>query len=570
MKFTPPSLFKILFVTIAVMVGSATFGYSASVTLTWDANVPAPEGYRVFVRQGSQGYDYAHPIWEGSQTLCKLTGFVDGDTYHFVVRAFDGDLESADSQEVAYTPAAASNQAPTADAGQSQTVDEGATVTLDGSASSDADGSIASYQWEQTGGTAVNLDNSSQARATFTAPDVANDGETLTFSLTVTDNTGSSAVATTSVNVVNSAAVDSGGDGGSNPAGSQAGTDPTAAGGNTAPHAPTIDALAPAGRVSLTHMLVAGGYADADNDAHSQSQWQISTVSDFSTLVLDDTSHSQLTAYTVGAMVLDADTVYYWRVRFIDARHGVSDWSPTATFTTIAADQSDDTNLDGVPDAQAVDGSVDVDEDGIPDVQEADIMSVHTVEGQTIVGVKSDSDKAGVVAVRSIPSATIADQSVKMAFGLVGFKLYLQDGVTTASVTLYFSKPVPQGAKLYKYNLDSGWQVYENAVFAADGRSATLVLTDGGPGDEDGVANGVIVDPTGVAYPDSTAAGGVSLTTGATSGGGGGSGCFISTGIGGLGPLETIVSKAALWMTLILLAAGIGFAAVLLKLDKND
>jgi hypothetical protein len=260
-------------------------------------------------------------------------------------------------------------------------------------------------------------------------------------------------------------------------------------------------------------------------------------------------------------------------VRFIDARHGVSDWSPTATFTTIAANQSDDTNLDGIPDAQAVDGSVDMDGNGVPDSQEARIMSFHTVEGQAIVGVESDSQKVSLVAVRSIPSATIADQSVKVGFGLVGFKLYLPDGVATTSVTLHFSKKVPQDAKLYKYNLDSGWQVYENAVFASNGKSVTLVLTDGGPGDEDGIVNGVIVDPSGVAYPDSTTSADDSLTTGATSGGGGsggGGGCFISTGADGLGLLGTIVSRAALWMALILLAAGIGFAAVLIKLDKND
>jgi hypothetical protein len=66
--------------------------------------------------------------------------------------------------------------------------------------------------------------------------------------------------------------------------------------------------------VDLTPVLVSGVYFDADNDDHFQSQWQISTESDFSTLVLDETSKTQLTAYTVGEMVLDVDTEYYWRV----------------------------------------------------------------------------------------------------------------------------------------------------------------------------------------------------------------------------------------------------------------
>jgi mevalonate kinase len=62
---------------------------------------------------------------------------------------------------------------------------------------------------------------------------------------------------------------------------------------------------------------------------------------------------------------------------------------------------------------------------------------------------------------------------------------------------------------------------------AADGKSITLMLEDGGMGDEDGVQNGVIVDPSGIAYTDSDSA---SLSTGGvSSGGGGGGGCFITT-----------------------------------------
>jgi chitinase len=547
MNFAPPRLLKILFATIAVMLGSATLGFCANVTLTWDASTPAPQGYRVFVREGSQAYNYAHPIWEGAQTVCTLIGFVQGVTYHFVVRAFEGNLESADSKEVTYTPGAATSET-TSSATASATIDtdgDGVPDILD-RFPNDA------TEWVDTDGDGIGNNQD---------PDDDNDGMPDAWEIAHGLNP-----------LVNDAALDADGDGVSNLAEYQAGSDPTAAPGNTAPNAPTIDTLTPTGRVSLTPVLVAGGYADTENDAHSQSQWQISTESDFSTLVLDDTSQSQLTTYTVGEMVLDTDTVYYWRVRFIDARHGVSDWSPTATFTTIAANQSDDTNLDGVPDAQAVDGSVDMDGNGVPDSQEARIMSFHTVEGQAIVGVESDSQNVSLVAVRSIPSATIADQSVKVGFGLVGFKLYLPDGVTTTSVTLHFSKQVPQGAKLYKYSLDSGWQVYENAAFASNGKSVTLVLTDGGPGDEDGIVNGVIVDPIGVAYPDSTTSEGVSLTTGATSGGGsgGGSGCFISTGADGLGPLGTIVSQAALWMALILLAAGIGFAAIMLHNHRSS
>ena len=61
-----------------------------------------------------------------------------------------------------------------------------------------------------------------------------------------------------------------------------------------------------------------------------------------------------------------------------------------------------------------------------------------------------------------------------------------------------FGKRVAKGANLYKYLTDSGWQVYDYAVFAPNRKSVTLMLEDGGAGDEDGVVNGVIVDPIGV------------------------------------------------------------------------
>jgi len=82
-----------------------------------------------------------------------------------------------------------SNIAPTADAGLDQSVEPWSTVTLDGSLSTDSDGTISSYSWTQTAGTAVTLSGASTVNPTFQAPaSVA--GGTLTFSLSVTDNSG--------------------------------------------------------------------------------------------------------------------------------------------------------------------------------------------------------------------------------------------------------------------------------------------------------------------------------------------------------------------------------------------
>jgi len=81
------------------------------------------------------------------------------------------------------------NQAPAADAGADQTVNEGDQVNLDGSATADPDNwpDTLTYAWAQTAGTAVSLTGAGTATPSFTAPNIWNGDEVLTFELSACD-----------------------------------------------------------------------------------------------------------------------------------------------------------------------------------------------------------------------------------------------------------------------------------------------------------------------------------------------------------------------------------------------
>jgi hypothetical protein len=84
------------------------------------------------------------------------------------------------------------NSLPVADAGIDQSIGSGSLVTLNGTGSHDDDGSIVNFAWSQTAGPAVTLTGAGTAQPTFTAPGVSSD-TTLTFSLSVTDDSGEQA-----------------------------------------------------------------------------------------------------------------------------------------------------------------------------------------------------------------------------------------------------------------------------------------------------------------------------------------------------------------------------------------
>jgi hypothetical protein len=114
-----------------------------------------------------------------------------------------------------------------------------------------------------------------------------------------------------------------------------------------------------------------------------------------------------------------------------------------------------------------------------------------------------------------------------LIYGLVEMEVRVSVPGATTTVTIFLPSPAPDGYGWYKYNDTAGWMDYNgNAAFNPARDEVTLTLTDGGIGDDDGVANGVIVDPSGLGTFSSSTGSSTVFTTSSDWGSGG---CFIAT-----------------------------------------
>jgi hypothetical protein len=224
---------------------------------------------------------------------------------------------------------------------------------------------------------------------------------------------------------------------------------------------------------------------------------------------------------------LKSNQKYYVRVRFYDVYFESSSWSGTVEFTTTCF--FEDLNSNGIPDADEVDDSVDFNHDGISDIYQPQIIKcIQAFDDSTYIGIEKVSSSASEIETLDlIDPDTISDRVNRPAdliFGLFSYRLRVNQPGDTAILKIYFSGEIFSSDTMFKYDTINGWHDYsEHTTFNDDGQSVTLELKDGGYGDSDGLANGIIVDPGGIA-----AAGGSSYAvTGSSSSGG--SGCFIAT-----------------------------------------
>lgn len=307
------------------------------------------------------------------------------------------------------------------------------------------------------------------------------------------------------------------------------------------PHPILISPADGAGDIELMPQLESSSITVPVGDSHIRSQWQISPTNDWShppAFTADIHSTTQLTTLRVPYYVLDEGQSYYWRVRYHYQQGAPSEWSPPCSFTThvLSAEEKDDDNEDGVPDSQQNVIITDLDAlDGEDSVQ-PNIKTLRTQVGDVHAGLKIPANVLAIERLRSMDPSYIAVAVAtpdNMTFGVLEFKLEVNVG-DTVTVDIYLSEIFSSDDQWFIFAPQKGWVDFSaNTTIApvGDGRTRiTIVLTDGGPGDADGIANGWIIDSGGLVKSSAadntpTPAGDDEPST--DSGSSGGGGCFI-------------------------------------------
>ena len=461
------------------------------------------------------------------------------------------DAGGLQANDVCIVNVTAGNQPPTADAGVDQTVDPGALVALNGTNSSDPDDGIASYLWTQTAGMTVTLSSSSSVNPTFTAPSTG----PLTFILTVTDAGGLQSNDTCIVNIVIPA---------NNPPVANAGPDQTVYEGETVvldgtgssdPDLDTITYLwtQTAGTsITLSDPAAANPYFTAALEGALTFRL---TVTDSGGL-----QHSDLCIVNVvhineppvadaGAnqSVVEGTTVQLNALASTDPDDGIDTflWNQISGPPVTLSDSTDYVATFVAPPVNGTDIALtfELTVTDFGGLQSTALVNINVTDNgitmfpDNVISMMSNSDMPIGITVDSggaCTSLTTVDPLTLPAdpqkpddliYGLINFRIKVAHPGDSAVISIYLSAPAPEDYSWYKYNNSTGWIDFsEHAVFNADRSQVTISITDGGPGDDDQMANGEIVDPSGL---------GIISTTSPVSSGGGdfgsGGGCFITT-----------------------------------------
>lgn len=301
---------------------------------------------------------------------------------------------------------------------------------------------------------------------------------------------------------------------------------------NQSPNAPVPvyppDDLFPVDAWPLT--LRTGLFSDEDaGDVLTAALWQVAGADEFSPPLFEVRTQGGETGVDIPPLLLAGGTAYRWRVRHFDETGDASPWSPEFHFTTRSDAQDADGN--GVPDGQEPDPDLDLDGNSAPDETQPGLLAAETAAGAGPFAVRSVAG-AAVEALAAFAVSELAPPApnADTPMGLVAFRCFLETRGGLAQLRLYPPAAVPPDAPWIARNGDGRWTDLSGIVTpTADGDGWALRLTDGGPGDLDGTANGravVLLGPTALVAPPPAP------EADAADGDGGGGGCFLEA----LGP----------------------------------
>jgi hypothetical protein len=242
-----------------------------------------------------------------------------------------------------------------------------------------------------------------------------------------------------------------------------------------------------------------------------------------------------LKSFRMPYFVLDPGTVYACRVRYYDQHGLASEWSPAVSFTTTGTEQwwSDE----GVTEGQEVSAETDLNNNGIADLDETEtIRSIRSADGSRTMAVSIATSQDvqqidGVGAIDPYAEEEIPPVDDLEAYGLIVYRIRLARTGQTTAVSLYFSGGVDDQTAWMSVDNDGEYDDCGETVMLQSDGSVVRWLTDGGEGDLDGTANGVVVDMLGPRQTATEDGGGMNLDDGtdaSTSSSGGGS-CFIQS-----------------------------------------
>jgi hypothetical protein len=255
--------------------------------------------------------------------------------------------------------------------------------------------------------------------------------------------------------------------------------------------------------VELLPDLRGAAFSDGDqNDTHLRTQWRIEASGNGQVVMDMSCRGHNLTDLRVPGFILDPQSNYHLRVRYYDQSDAPSPWSIPVSFST--ASDPHDLNANRIPDSQEISVFIDLNADGVDDAdQSGRIISILNYDAslKLALAVGTGEKAIDIRAVSNVNPSTLPERFFsleEMAYGLLRYKITVPTPGQEVGVIIYLSDPIDPETPWLRYDTIMGWEDISDRIrIDPDGTRITRYVTDGGPGDSDGAANGIIIDQCG-------------------------------------------------------------------------